>query len=140
MSDASVGSVGTSYTNGQGTNETAASNSLLGKDAFLKILVTELANQNPLEPLDQSEFISQMAQFSQVEQVANIEDRLESLGQYMKFSSSAMVGSEISYADLEDGGIKTGTIQSVVFEADNIKVKIEDGVEISLDQITGFNK
>ncbi len=140
MSEAPVGSVGTTYINGQVATETAASNSLLGKDAFLKILVTELANQDPLEPLDQSEFISQMAQFSQVEQVANIEDRLESLGQYMKFSSSAMVGSKISYADLEDGGIKTGTVQSVVFEADNIKVRIEDGVEIPLDQITGFNQ
>lgn len=124
----------------QSSYDTAASNSLLGKDAFLQILVTELANQDPLEPLDQSEFITQMAQFSQVEQIANIEDNLESLGQFMKFSSSSIIGSDITYADPEDESVRTGTVQSVIFDADNIMVKTGDGVEISLDRITAFGQ
>lgn len=137
MSDvaAVTGSSGT-----QSSYGTAASNGLLDKDAFLQILVTELANQDPLEPLDQSEFITQMAQFSQVEQIANIEDNLESLGQFMKFSSSSMIGADITYADPEDESIRTGTVQSVIFEADNIMVKTGDGVEISLDRITAFGQ
>lgn len=137
MSDvtAVTGSSGT-----QSSYDTAASNGLLDKDAFLQILVTELANQDPLEPLDQSEFITQMAQFSQVEQIANIEDNLESLGQFMKFSSSSMIGADITYADPEDESIRTGTVQSVIFEADNIMVKTGDGVEISLDRITAFGQ
>lgn len=135
-----VGSVVASSANDQKPYQTAASNSLLGKDAFMKILVTELANQDPLEPLDQSEFISQMAQFSQVEQIANIEDDLESLGQFMKFSSSTLVGSNITYAEPEDETLRTGTVQSVIFEADNIKVRTRDGVEIPLDRIAAFDQ
>ncbi|MGB7604242.1 MAG: flagellar hook capping FlgD N-terminal domain-containing protein [Lutisporaceae bacterium] len=43
----------------------------LDKDAFLNLLVTQLRNQNPLEPMDNTEFISQMAQFSALEQAQN---------------------------------------------------------------------
>jgi len=138
MSSASIESAGSSVVNNENTTTSAAKNSLLDKDAFLKILVTQLANQDPLEPLDQSEFISQMAQFTQVEQTANMEDRLESLGQYMKFSSSSLINSNISYADEEDLVEKTGTVRSVIFEADETKVRLDSGLEISADRITGL--
>jgi len=138
MSSASIESAGSSVFNNENTTTNAAKNSLLDKDAFLKILVTQLANQDPLEPLDQSEFISQMAQFTQVEQTANMEDRLESLGQYMKFSSSSLINSNISYADEEDLVEKTGTVRSVIFEADETKVRLDSGLEISADRITGL--
>ncbi len=138
MSSASIESAGSSVVNNENTTTNAAKNSLLDKDAFLKILVTQLANQDPLEPLDQSEFISQMAQFTQVEQTANMEDRLESLGQYMKFSSSSLINSNISYADEEDLVEKTGTVRSVIFEADETKVRLDSGLEISADRITGL--
>lgn len=42
---------------------TASDNSTLGKDAFLQILITQLQNQDPTNPMDDREFISQMAQF-----------------------------------------------------------------------------
>ena len=130
-----VDATGSSVANEAISKQSAASNSLLGKDAFLKILVTQLANQDPLEPLDQSQFISQMAQFTQVEQTANIEDRIESLGQYMKFSVSSLVNSTVTYSDMEDGSEKTGTVESVIFEADKVKVRMKDGLEIPLERV-----
>lgn len=50
---------------------------ILGKDDFLKILVTQLRNQNPLDPINGAEFASQLAQFSSVEQLFNISSNLE---------------------------------------------------------------
>lgn len=51
----------------------------LGKDAFLKILVTQMKNQNPLEPMKDTEFIGQMAQFSSLEQLTNLNETMNQI-------------------------------------------------------------
>ena len=48
----------------------------LGKDAFLNLLVTQLKNQDPLNPMDDRDFIAQMAQFSSLEQMQNLNTTL----------------------------------------------------------------
>ena len=53
------------------SNRTKEYNSNLDKDAFLNLLVTQLRYQNPLEPMKDTEFISQMAQFTSLEQAKN---------------------------------------------------------------------
>lgn len=52
--------------------KTVNKNGDLGKDAFIQLLVTQLQNQDPLDPVDDKEFISQMAQFSALEQMQNL--------------------------------------------------------------------
>jgi len=52
------------------------SSNILGKDDFLRILVTQLRNQNPLNPMRSEEFAAQLAQFSSVEQLQNINSSL----------------------------------------------------------------
>ncbi len=115
--------------------EKAAGNSLLGKDAFLKILVTQMSNQDPLEPLDSAQFIAQMAQFAEVEQTANLNDKLANLGEYIRFSAASLVGSRITFAD-SDGQDKEGTVRSVLFENNSISVKIDSGEEVSINRIS----
>lgn len=103
----SVGSAtGTSTTDQSDTARKVAVNSTFDRDAFLKILVTQLANQDPLEPLDQSEFISQMAQFAGVEQISNIGERIEDLSQLIRFSAASLVDAKVTYADKDTGNKK----------------------------------
>ena len=52
---------------------------VVSKDAFLLLLVAQIRNQNPLSPADGVEFLSQLAQFSQLEQLINISAQLKEL-------------------------------------------------------------
>jgi flagellar basal-body rod modification protein FlgD len=78
----------------------AAKNDVLGKDAFLKLLVTQLQNQDPLNPLDDKEFIAQLAQFSSLEQMTNISSGITSLtektGQQDMLSAVNYIGKEVT--------------------------------------------
>ncbi len=56
----------------------ATSEQILGKDDFLQLLVTQLSNQNPLEPMKPDDFSVQLAQFSSLEQLTNMNDLMES--------------------------------------------------------------
>ncbi len=61
------------------SNETESQNNTgtLDKDAFLELLVTQLQNQDPLNPMEDKEFIAQMAQFSSLEQIQNLDKNLQ---------------------------------------------------------------
>lgn len=61
------------------SSATPQGSSKLGKEEFLKLLVTQLSNQDPLDPVDNQAFIAQLAQFSTVEQQAQMNSTLESL-------------------------------------------------------------
>ncbi len=66
-----------------------AATSELGKDAFLKLLVTQLQYQDPLDPTENEEFVAQLAQFSQVEQLTTANDSLETLYSAMASMNNA---------------------------------------------------
>ena len=77
-----------------GVNSTSSSESnILGKDAFLKLLVTQLRHQDPLSPMESAEFTSQLAQFSSLEQMSNVNTNLEVLQLYQaSINNSQAVG------------------------------------------------
>ena len=56
----------------------------LGKDAFLKLLIAQVEHQNPLEPLQGTEFTGQLAQFSSLEELSNVNANLENLKHYQE--------------------------------------------------------
>lgn len=65
----------------------------LGKDAFLQLLVTQLKNQDPLDPQDNSSYIAELAQFSSLEQMTNVVKNLEDLGKVVNnIDSSVLIG------------------------------------------------
>lgn len=75
-----VDSIGATQSLGAGSLTAAlGGNKSLDRDAFLKLLVAQLKNQDPLEPKENSEFVAELAQFSSLEQTMGINDRLDTL-------------------------------------------------------------
>ncbi len=74
---------------------TSSKDSALGKDDFLKLLVAQLQNQDPLSPLDSTAFTSQLAEFSSLEQLANVNENLEYLQMYQSSINNAQAVSFI---------------------------------------------
>src|SRR5699024_4064266 len=73
----------------------------LRKDEFLKILMTQLQNQDPLDPMDDKDFIAQMATFSPLEQLMNMSGTMDKIVRSQTVSpviqNSHLIGKEVSY-------------------------------------------
>ncbi len=65
-------------------------NNSLDKEAFLKLLVTQLANQNPLNPIEDKEFIAQLAQFSTLEQMQNLNENVALMAEEIIYTMDYM--------------------------------------------------
>jgi len=100
-------------------DSTAGGNNELGKNEFMELMIAQLKNQNPLEPQDNGEFISQLAQFSSLEEMQGLSQSVDDVASQFRstqaLSASAMVGrtvlapSEIGILGAE--GEITGTIE-----------------------------
>lgn len=88
-------------------------NSTLGKDQFLKILITQLQNQDPMQPMEDKEFIAQMAQFTSVEQLMNISTQMTAMNQSLG-AVSGLIGKDITWTDSTTDQPKSGNVESIV--------------------------
>jgi flagellar basal-body rod modification protein FlgD len=104
----------------------------LGKDDFLNLLVTQLRYQDPLNPTDDTEFIAQMAQFSALEQMQNLNTSFTATKAY------SLIGKSI-LADVIDPDTKSiteisGDVSSVTYHSGKYYVVV-NGTEVSVDDI-----
>lgn len=125
----------------------------LGKDAFLKLLITQLQNQDPTKPMDDKEFIAQMAQFSSLEQMQNMTTAMGNLLEMQKQSQlmdyKSFIGNEVEWheltEELDDEGNYivnegTGIVEQLRFVDGNPVFVLEDGTEINPGNISSvFN-
>lgn len=126
---------------------------ILGKDDFLRILMTQLQNQDPLNPLQDKDFIAQMATFSSLEQMTNMSKSIENLvnveQQNNLINYNSFVGKEISWTKLienEDPSIPasvqqgSGQVSSIQFKNNQVTFILEDGTTLEPANISQVNE
>lgn len=118
-----------------------AGSNILDKDDFLKILMTQIQNQNPLDPMKDKEFISQMTQFSSLEQMTNMS---QSFQEFMDNQSmppliqySGLIGKEVSFPlGGQETGVGKGIVQSVIQKEGHTVLELESGSSVSVEDIS----
>ncbi|MFN8634027.1 MAG: flagellar hook capping FlgD N-terminal domain-containing protein [Chloroflexota bacterium] len=124
----------TSSTSGS-TGSTVGAAAGMGKDDFMKLLVAQLQNQDPMKPMDDKEFITQLAQFSSLEAMDKMTAQMEELtGSQMLVQAATMIGKTVT-AKLESGETVTGTISQVKM-VDGKPVAVVNGRDIDTSLIT----
>jgi len=107
----------------------------LDKDSFLKLLVAEMRHQDPTQPMNDREFISQMAQFSSLEQMSNMNQSIEKmLLRSQSGEAFSLIGKEVEAVDYASQQIVRGLVSGVVYRQDGVKVII-GSAEVSLNDI-----
>lgn len=126
--DNKVNTYGT-YTN---SNQKQNKNTL-EKDDFLKLLVTELKNQDPLQPADNKQFITEMAQFSTLEIMNNVAAAIEGLQdeiskqtqQSLLVQGTSLIGKEVTGTDA-DGQLIQGIVESIIWKDEELELQVGD--------------
>jgi flagellar basal-body rod modification protein FlgD len=112
----------------------------LGLQDFLKILLTQLNYQDPLKPMDNQEFMAQMAQFTALEQSQRLNDKLDLLiANQAALQSVGLIGRTVDVTT--DSGNVTGTVTSLSLQGEQPKVSVSTSsgnvlTDVGLSQLT----
>lgn len=121
----------TTNSGGLGTLPPTSSNDpLLDKNAFLKLMMTQMQNQDPLNPQDPSQYLGQLAQLTSVEQMTNIASSAQQTAQVQNAGTALqLLGHTVTYVD-PNGNDVTGTVQKVDFTS--------SGPQLTINGVTGI--
>jgi len=113
---------------------------IFSSEGFLKLLATQISSQNPLEPMKDTEFVAQMASFSQLEQTTNMASDIKALTMSGQLSQgAALIGKSVTYQPANGDPAVTGVVQSLTVGSANKSMNlIVNGVSVDVSQVTGI--
>lgn len=127
-----IGGTGSAGEAARATNSEAE----LDKNQFLELLVAQMKNQNPLSPTNSQEYVSEMAQFSTLEQLTNVAAGTEEQNQMETVSQSlSLVGKQVAYIK-EDGTLGEGKVESVDFAEEGFTLTVNGEAGVSPGNVT----
>ncbi|WP_095084528.1 flagellar hook assembly protein FlgD [Mesorhizobium sophorae] len=114
-----------------GANQASQQTSKTAVDyqSFLKLLIAEMKNQDPTKPMDSTQYVAQLATFSQVEQSVQTNTKLDQIMSSSALSQAdALIGRSITSAD----GKTTGTVASVRLASSGLIAVLQNGTEVAV--------
>jgi flagellar basal-body rod modification protein FlgD len=128
----------TSPTAGTTATTRSSSNLPINQNQFLELLMTELKNQNPMNPnsSDPMQFVTELAQFTSVEQEVNTAQSTKTIASGQDNTTAiALIGHTVTYTDPTSGANATGTVQSVEFTSSGPTLTINGTPGISVSAV-----
>ncbi|WP_065964501.1 flagellar hook capping FlgD N-terminal domain-containing protein [Curtobacterium sp. UCD-KPL2560] len=119
-------------------NSATKKSQTMDSEVFMKLLVTQLRNQDPSSPMDTNQMISQQTQLAMMEQITNQTTTAnEGFSLQMRMAAANLVGKQVTYTDAASGTAVTGTATAVSYAASVPTVTV-GGKEVDLDVISGI--
>lgn len=116
---ATTGVDSTSDTTARGTKIVHSSDTSMDKNSFLKILVAEMSNQNPDDAQDSTQYVAQLAQFSSLEQMQNLNDTMT------LSNASSLIGKSVIFSTTDTSGNPySGIVKSASKSGDNVYLNV----------------
>jgi flagellar basal-body rod modification protein FlgD len=102
---------------------------------FMKLLITQMQNQDPLSPLDNAQMTSQMAQLSQLQQLETMNTSFANVlaNEQMSYASS-LIGKQVAFVNKEDGTVQAGTVEQVAKADSGVVLKVGNNT-VNLDDV-----
>jgi len=105
----------------------------LDSSAFMKLLVTELQNQNPMEPMSNTEMMGQISQLATVEGINGLDTKFSDILSLVRMTGGTeMVGSEVEYRTSD--GVQRGTVESASVQDGNLTLQV-DGTQVNAKNV-----
>ncbi len=108
-------------------------NGVLGQNDFLKLMIAQLQAQNPLEPSNGNEYVTELAQFTQLEQTTNLATASE------LSSAVQLIGHNVTYNDPSTGASATGKVESVQSATSGPTLTVEGVPGVKVSSVTQVN-
>ena len=130
-----IAEINGSQTGASGSLQSTASDAFgLGFEDLLKIVLTQLTYQDPLKPMDNAEFVSQLAQFTQIQQTQTMSDRMLAMLQAQSTGqATVLLGKKV---DIPAGAaVITGTVTSIAFQSGEPRLTIQTSDDRTISNI-----
>ncbi len=124
-------------TGSAGANRSASN---LSSDDFFKLLITQLTNQDPMEPTSNQELLQQISSIRDIELSTTLTESLQRLAGQQQFgSASTLIGQYVTSVAGSDGNVLAGTVVAVKFDSQGLPtLQLSNGVELEMSQLSSI--
>src|SRR5688500_19596295 len=110
----------------------------LKTEDFIKMMITQLQNQDPMEPAKNQELLAQMSQIGQLQSATTLQESLKGMvTQNQIGSAAALIGKNVQGLDTSDDPV-TGVVTSVRVESDGVSLELDNGTRLPLTRVTSI--
>jgi flagellar basal-body rod modification protein FlgD len=110
----------------------------LKTEDFIKMMITQLQNQDPLEPAKNQELLAQMSQIGQLQSATTLQESFKSMAMQNSIGAAAgLIGKSVKGLDLNDDPID-GVVTAVRVESDGVNLELDNGQSLPLGRVTSI--